>query len=79
MKKKTKKQITKVVVSILAIFLLWLLIAFNLNLAEEAGSFLVKNHEAAVSIVTNVTDNIVFYSFLAALTTISYYFLRYKK
>ena len=79
MKKKTKKQITKVVLGAIGIFLLWLLISFNLVPSETASEFIVNNHDAALKIVNNVTDNLGFYGFLAALVTVTYYFLRYKK
>ena len=80
MKKKTKKQIIQVVAAVGLGFFAWLLLSFNLKpaLEAEATSLVVKNHDLAVSIVTNVTDNIVFYGFAAAIIAVAYYFAKRK-
>lgn len=79
MKKKTKRQITQVLLGIGFVFLAWLLISFNMPLDETTTGFLVTNQNRAISIVNNVTDNMPFYSFTAAIVLVSYYFYRYKK
>lgn len=78
MKKQDKLMALKVIFTLLFMFVVYLLIFYNITIGEETALFWSKQHDFATRLVTNISDNLTLYIALVGVLVGLYYFLVYR-
>lgn len=79
MTKVQKRQLVKGLFGVLIAFLLVVLVFFNIKVDAETANFVVKMNDFSVKLVTNITDNIIFYGLIILLVLVGVYYFRKRK
>lgn len=79
MNKKQKQNLFKGLLLTVAGFLLWVVVFFNITITEATGDFVVKNHEWTTKLVTNLTENHIFYLIAVGVLFVGYLLITKKK